>query len=171
VVTQARRLAALSRAPRDHLARHRRDLHQSARELRAVSARRLEERIGFQTRVGGTVLGRKIVAALAGIGRDSKALRGEAASLDRAAARLADRRRETLDRLAAAIDTRDPQRTLERGYALVEDAAGEPVTAAAAARAQPALTLRLHDGRVRVRPDPSEPALPWSGPWPRPTSP
>ena len=33
-----------------------------------------------------------------------------------------------------ALAAHDPQRTLERGYALVEDAAGEPVTSAAAAR-------------------------------------
>ena len=57
----------------------------------------------------------------------------------------------------AALAAYDPQRTLERGYALVEDAAGAPVTSAAAARAQPALTLRLHDGRVPVRPEPPVP--------------
>jgi hypothetical protein len=34
------------------------------------------------------------------------------------------------------------------------------VTSAAAARAQPALTLRLHDGRIPVRPDPSAPRVP-----------
>jgi exodeoxyribonuclease VII large subunit len=53
-----------------------------------------------------------------------------------------------------ALAAHDPQRTLERGYALVEDAAGEPVVSAAAARTAPALTLRLHDGRVPVRPEP-----------------
>ena len=36
-----------------------------------------------------------------------------------------------LDRLAVALAAHDPQRTLERGYALVEDGAGEPVTSAA----------------------------------------
>ena len=40
---------------------------------------------------------------------------------------------------------------------LVEDAAGEPVTSAAAARLQPALTLQMHDGRVVVRPEPPVP--------------
>jgi exodeoxyribonuclease VII large subunit len=47
----------------------------------------------------------------------------------------------------------DPQRTLERGYALLEDPAGEPVVSAAAAAAAPRLTVRLHDGRVTVRPE------------------
>ncbi|HET8757980.1 MAG TPA: exodeoxyribonuclease VII large subunit, partial [Solirubrobacteraceae bacterium] len=76
-----------------------------------------------------------------------------------ALARLAalDRRRRDLDRLAVALAAHDPQRTLERGYALVEDPAGEPVTSAAATRRQPRLTLRLHDGRVPVRPEPPVP--------------
>ena len=68
------------------------------------------------------------------------------------AATVARRRRE-LDRLAATLAAHDPQRTLERGYALLEDPSGEPVTAAAAARAAPQLTVRLHDGRVAVRPE------------------
>ena len=34
-----------------------------------------------------------------------------------------------------ALRAHDPERTLERGYALAEDAEGEPVTSAAAARA------------------------------------
>jgi exodeoxyribonuclease VII large subunit len=63
-----------------------------------------------------------------------------------------ERRRRDLDRLAVALSAHDPQRALERGYALVEDASGEPVTSAAAVRALPVLALRLHDGRVAVRP-------------------
>ena len=68
-----------------------------------------------------------------------------------------ERRRRELERLLATLAAHDPQRTLERGYALVEDAAGEPVTSAAAARAQPRLSVRLHDGRVAVRPEPAQP--------------
>ncbi|HWT25695.1 MAG TPA: hypothetical protein VN213_19470, partial [Solirubrobacteraceae bacterium] len=45
---------------------------------------------------------------------------------------------------------------LERGYALVEDPAGAPVTTAAAARSHPRLTLRLADGALGVRPEPGE---------------
>jgi exodeoxyribonuclease VII large subunit len=62
--------------------------------------------------------------------------------------------------LAVALAAHDPQRTLERGYALVEAPGGEPVTSAADARARPVLSLRLHDGRVAVRPDPSDPVVP-----------
>ena len=60
-----------------------------------------------------------------------------------------------LDRLRAwRSRAHDPQRTLERGYALVEDGSGEPVTSAAAAREQPRLTLRMADGALPVRPEP-----------------
>ena len=45
-----------------------------------------------------------------------------------------------------ALAAHDPQRTLERGYALVEAAGGAPVTSAAAAAASPELTLRMRDG-------------------------
>jgi exodeoxyribonuclease VII large subunit len=65
--------------------------------------------------------------------------------------------RRDLERLSVALAAHDPQRTLERGYALVEDSAGEPVTSAAAARDALSLTLRLHDGRVTVRPEPPIP--------------
>src|SRR3954449_11836493 len=41
VVTRARELAALSRAPGEHVARQRRALHQTLRELRASAARRV----------------------------------------------------------------------------------------------------------------------------------
>src|SRR5436305_5496494 len=44
VVAGARRLAGLSRAPREHVARHRRHLHQKARELRAASRRGVAQR-------------------------------------------------------------------------------------------------------------------------------
>ena len=69
-------------------------------------------------------------------------------------------RRRQLEHLALALAAHDPQRTLERGYALVEGPDGEPVTSAAAAAAAPELSLRLHDGSVAVRPRggvPSEP--------------
>jgi exodeoxyribonuclease VII large subunit len=129
-VDRARQLARLSRAPAQHVDRHRVRLHQELRELRAAARRGLAER--------------------------ERATGARAAALRRqgAAAELARRRRQ-LDALAVAIAAHDPQRTLERGYALVEGRAGEPVTSAAAARGHEELTLRLHDGRLTVRPDPS----------------
>jgi exodeoxyribonuclease VII large subunit len=125
IVERARTLARLSRAPAHHVARHRARLHQQLRELRASSTRALAE---------GERANRRSAAALERNGQ-----------LGRARARQ-------LDTLALALAAHDPQRTLERGYALVEAPDGRPVTGAAAAAAQPELALRMHDGAVRVRP-------------------
>ncbi|MDQ6776659.1 MAG: hypothetical protein M3071_10690, partial [Actinomycetota bacterium] len=61
------------------------------------------------------------------------------------------RRAEDLERLVLALGAHDPERTLARGYAVVEDVTGEPVTTADGARAAGTLGLRFHDGRVRAR--------------------
>jgi exodeoxyribonuclease VII large subunit len=132
IVERARTLARLSRAPADHVARHRARLHQQGRELRATSRRSLSE--------GSRHLGRSALV----LDRKARA----AAGADRTA------RERDLQRLTLALAAHEPQRTLERGYALVEAPDGEPVTSAAAAREQSELTLRLHDGRVSVRPRP-----------------
>jgi exodeoxyribonuclease VII large subunit len=50
--------------------------------------------------------------------------------------------------MALALAAHDPERTLARGYALVEDRAGEVAPSAAAARAAGSLRLRFHDGTV-----------------------
>jgi exodeoxyribonuclease VII large subunit len=132
IAERARTLARLSRAPAAHVERHRTRLHQQLRELRAAARRRIGE---------GERRNRATAAALA---------------RNAAPARLARTRGELRAR-AVALAAHDPQRTLERGYALIEDPAGEPVTSAAAAREQPRLTVCLHDGRVPVRPDPPLP--------------
>ena len=70
--------------------------------------------------------------------------------LDRKAhAAGADARGATqLSALALALAAHDPARTLERGYALVTDDAGEPVTSAAAARRAGDVRLRFGDAAV-----------------------
>jgi exodeoxyribonuclease VII large subunit len=49
-----------------------------------------------------------------------------------------------------ALRAHDPERTLERGYALAETLDGESVTSAAAATAAADVRLRFADGRVRA---------------------
>ena len=132
IIERARALARLSRAPADHVARHRAKLHQQGRELRAAGRRRLAEAERHTGRAA-MVLERKASAA---------------AGADRVG------RERDLQRLTLALAAHEPQRTLERGYALVMDPSGEPVTSAEAARGQTALTLRLRDGKVSVRPEP-----------------
>jgi exodeoxyribonuclease VII large subunit len=126
VVVRARALAQLSRAPAEHVARHRARLHQWLREIRAAGRRGCERRRG-DIRTRAVVLERKLGAA-----------RGPEA----------EARRARLESLAAAIAAHDPQRVVARGYAMVEDRAGELVTTAAAARAARAVRLRFADADV-----------------------
>jgi exodeoxyribonuclease VII large subunit len=154
IVERARVLVRLSRAPAAHVARHRARLHQQLRELRASARRRVELESSGNHR-GAVALSRRARAAAMARARREARLAADAASLSRLAS--LERRRVDLDRWSAALAAHDPQRTLERGYALVEDPAGEPVTSSAAARDALSLTLRMHDGRVAVRPEPPIP--------------
>jgi exodeoxyribonuclease VII large subunit len=129
VLVRARTLVALSRAPAEHVARHRVALRQRARELRA-SARRQLARERDQLTLGARQLVRQRDSAL----RDFRL-----------------RRPAELERLRLALAAHDPDRTLRRGYALVEDSDSQPLTTAAAARAQREVTLRFADGRVGAK--------------------
>ena len=53
-----------------------------------------------------------------------------------------------LEGLRMALEAHDPQRNLDRGYALVEDRDGGLVTSAEAARAAGDVRLRFGDGDV-----------------------
>jgi exodeoxyribonuclease VII large subunit len=150
IVDRARTLARLSRAPAHHVHRHRVRLHQHLRELRASARRRLAE-AGRAGATHAVVLQRKAQAADVARARGSARATAEGAALNRHAATALQRRRRDLDRLALALTAHDPQRTLERGYAVVEDPAGEPITSVADAREHEDLTLRMHDGRLGVR--------------------
>jgi exodeoxyribonuclease VII large subunit len=133
VLTRARMLSTLSRAPGAHLDRQRTRLHQQMREIRAGSRRRLEDERGVTER-RALVLARKTESSL-----------------------LDCRRRQPreLQRLALALAAHNPQRTLERGYAVVESLDGSPLASAAQAREAERVRLRFADGTVgaRVRDD------------------
>jgi len=148
LLDRARALGAQSRAPREHVARHRRELHQQTRELRAASRRGLVGRRAFQRRIAATVLERKVATTAVRTVSERATVRRGSARLERAAGRLAEHRAATLERHAAALRAADPERALERGYALVADAGGEPLTTAAAARAAGRLDLRMAGGVV-----------------------
>ncbi len=55
---------------------------------------------------------------------------------------------DELERLALALGAHDPQRTMARGYAMVQTARAVPLGSASAARAAGELALRFHDGAV-----------------------
>jgi exodeoxyribonuclease VII large subunit len=136
IVERARVLTHLSRSPSEHVGRHRRHLHQLLRELRA-SAKRSGDQGRSLASLHLLVLGRTAARA---------------AGHDHA------RRRRDLERLALALAAHDPDRTLSRGYALVEDRDGDPLSSAGAARAAGELQLRFRDGRVAARVDDEEPS-------------
>ncbi len=129
LLSRAQLLVALSRRPAQHLERQRGRVHQLVRELRAAGRRSVEERSNLGA-VHLLVLRRS----------RERAMGSEAAS-----------RRRELERLALALAAHDPQRTLARGYALVEDRFGELVASAEAARRAGELSLRFRDGRVAAR--------------------
>ncbi len=147
VLSRARTLAQLSRAPAEALARHRRRLHQHLRELRASARRQgaLEREVTGRRLL---VLGRKAELAGRHGERSRRELVTRAQRLERAAGQAQLARGRELERLRRALDAHDPDRTLERGYALVEDGAGAPLSSASEARGAQRLALRFHDGRL-----------------------
>ena len=60
-------------------------------------------------------------------------------------------RRDALAALAAQLELLNPQRTLERGYAIVSNAQGEALRDPARIKARSALTVRLAEGSAEVR--------------------
>ncbi len=133
VGARTRHVVALARGPARALRRERIALNQKTREIRAAAERGVAERASFQRRIALVVLGR---------------------AAGRAAGAEANSRRDALRRAEVAFRAHDPQRTLERGYALAEDAAGEPVTNAAAAIAAGRVRLRFADGGVGAKIEP-----------------
>jgi exodeoxyribonuclease VII large subunit len=171
VLERARTLAALSRAPAAHVERHRATLHQHLREIRAASDRGVELRSrdvatrALVLRRKGDATAGELPRGLARAATAARSLTRSGATVARGRARAADeaasltrvatttRRRADLERLSLALAAHEPQRTLERGYALIEGPDGEPVTSAATARSLDRMKLRLHDGTVDVRPE------------------
>ena len=151
VLRRARELGTLSRAPRDHIERHRRDLHQRARELRATGRRNVGAKVDWQERVAGVVLARKRDAAAASVSAQHSHVAARATRLERAATALAERRTAALAKHTAALFAHDPERTLERGYALLLDESGEPLGSAAAVREAGSFTARMSDADVPAR--------------------
>jgi exodeoxyribonuclease VII large subunit len=130
VAARTPHLVSLARGPARALRREQLALNQKTREIRAASERGIGERLGFQRRLASVVLER---------------------ARRRAAGPDMERRREALHRAAVALRAHQPERTLERGYALVEAGDGEPVTSAGAAVAAERVRLRFSDGSVGAR--------------------
>jgi len=130
VAARTPHLVALARGPARALRRERQALNQRTREMRASSQRGFAERLGFQRRIASVVLER---------------------ARRRAAGAELERRREALRRAEVTLRAHEPERTLERGYALVEGGGGEPLTSRAGAVAAGRVRLRFADGAVGAR--------------------
>lgn len=148
VLERARTLMAQSRAPRDHLDRHRVRLHQLTREMRAAAGRGRAVRLEFQRRIAASVIARRRETALRAVAAGRTTVSTRARSFDRARRALEERRAEALATRAAALRAHDPERTLERGYALLLDDGGEPLAATRAVREAGRFHVRLADGTV-----------------------
>jgi exodeoxyribonuclease VII large subunit len=126
VLDRARHVAHLSRAPGEHVARERTRLHQKLREVRASATRRArDERVATSTRA--RALARRAAAA--------------------AGPELAARR-TALDGFTLALGAHDPERVVERGYAVVDDRRGNVLTTAEAARRARDVRLFFADAAV-----------------------
>lgn len=134
VLRRARTLAGLSRAPSEQLHRQRGRLHQQLREVRAGARRRVQGERTVSAR-RALVLERKATATA----RDCR-----------------ERAPRELERLALALSGHDPQRTLERGYALVQSPAGEPLATAAQAKREGKVQVRFADDTVAARIEPHD---------------
>jgi exodeoxyribonuclease VII large subunit len=126
LLTRARALAALSRAPAEQLRRQRTRLHQQLRETRAGARRRVQDERTVTAR-RALVLERKARATA----RDCH-----------------ERAPRELERLRLALRSHDPQRTLERGYALVQSHNGKPLATAEQARRAGKVQVRFADDTV-----------------------
>jgi exodeoxyribonuclease VII large subunit len=73
--------------------------------------------------------------------------------LSAAGARALERRRDALERLSARLEAVSYEATLKRGFALVEDGSGTPMTRAAAVKPGAKLKLLFGDGSVGATAD------------------
>lgn len=144
-------LVALAGGPGRAVRVQRAALNQKARETRASSARIVSGRRSHL--VGSTA--RHLSAGLARAERILSSERTRVAGLpDRLAGRIgkdAERDRVQLERYALALRAHDPQRTLERGFARVEDASGEPVVSKGGARKAGDLKIHFADGAIKAQ--------------------
>lgn len=159
VLEDGRRIAsAVSR----RLADHRRNLDATARALPNPArmlqeqAQRLDDwtdRLGHSLGSGLERRRARLANAAAGLTRPDKIIQMEAGrlasevrALKTAGKSAVDRARGRLSQASALLESYSYQRVLDRGFALVTDPAGAPVTSAKTLKTGDRLDLRLRDG-------------------------
>ena len=117
----------------------------------------LQQRLSHATRTPLTLarhallqLGTRLTAVLPQTTAPRLRLQTQARQLARRMAAVQLQRRQSLAALAAQLELLNPQRTLERGYAIVTDASGNIVRAPAALHPRGLIGIRLADGSVQI---------------------
>jgi exodeoxyribonuclease VII large subunit len=149
IASRVRRLAELARGPQRAVRGERARLHQRLREVRASATRGVAERRTLAA-THGLVVARK-GGAFAGAETSARAqLVRSARVIETRARAAASRPGDQITALARTLRAHEPERTLERGYALVSDSAGNPIPVATAARERERLVVRFVDDSVPV---------------------
>ncbi|QCX48784.1 exodeoxyribonuclease VII large subunit [Ralstonia pseudosolanacearum] len=150
----------------DWLARRLRSPQAQMRERRAGLAH-LEGRLRFALRGrvqhaehGQRLLAMRLDAARPDIARERTALQGIEAALARAMRATLDRAQTRLSHHQAGLELLAPQRTLERGYAVLLDAKGQAIRDPAALHARARIEARLARGAVDIEIAQVQPKLP-----------
>ena len=90
--------------------------------------------------------------------RTRAALQASDAAMQRVTERATDQIRQArvhAQALMREVAGQGPEKTLERGFAIVRTETGQPVTSSTQARNATVLNLQFHDGRAAVRSEPT----------------
>ena len=148
---RAESLRTAARVPATHLRRERAGLDQRLREIRAAAQRGIDEREGHAARMA-LVLARKSGATRrTQVPAEVRQLTRIATALTRERDAAQRNRARQLLALTTALRAHEPDRVLERGFALAEDNQGEPVTSAKQAREAGDVRLRFADAAVDAK--------------------
>lgn len=143
-------LAALAAGPGRAVRNEKSRLNQKTREIRASAGRGIS---GRREAVSGR-LSRGLLPASARVSRTVANSHADNAARPDTLSMVLKRRLESgerkLETERVALRAHDPQRTLERGYARVEDRSGAPVVDAASARQAGEVKIRFADDSVEA---------------------
>lgn len=141
-------LAALAAGPGRAIRAERTALNQKTREIRAAGERGVKDRsVATSARLQRGLLPASVRASRdveAGVARNQ----ARPAELEGQVSRRLEQGQKRIEAERVALRAHDPQRTLERGYARVENRAGEPVVSAPAARRAGEVKIHFADDAV-----------------------
>ncbi|MDQ2622415.1 MAG: hypothetical protein M3Y45_05170, partial [Actinomycetota bacterium] len=144
-------LASMATGPGRAIRHQRGILNQKTREVRASADRGLARRAANVESAGRRHLLPVATRAVRSLDQARFRIATMPMLLEATAKRIFGSRREWTVSKQVALRAHDPQRTLERGYARVEDRSGEPVVDPAGARRAADVRIRFAEGPVDAR--------------------